>query len=132
MDTEDYTDIVGVFRDRSNADKAIDALKQADFKEDQIGLIVYNPDSSEEGEEVIDAPQRGSAIRFIVDVKTDSRELDAVGILSQNGANNSDLPPGIKVVHGAIVNANQETVSLDTHREAESAQQGSSDGLFSH
>ncbi|HLX59595.1 MAG TPA: hypothetical protein VKR83_21455 [Ktedonobacteraceae bacterium] len=132
MDTEDYTNIVGVFRDRSNADKAIDALKQADFREDQIGLIVYNPDSNEEGEEVIDAPQRGSAIRFIVDVKTDSRELDAVGILSQNGANNSDLPPGIKVVHGAIVNENQETVSLDTHREAESAQQGSSDGLFSH
>lgn len=105
-------DVVGVFRDRSHADGAIDALKRADFREDQIGLAVYAPDSTEEIEEGDNSSRRGSEMRVIVHVKSDGREQDAVGILFQNGANNADLPSGTMLVHGSIVSANEAPVDL--------------------
>src|SRR5712691_9886919 len=41
MSTTDFSDIVGVFRDRSQADEAVDELKQAGFADDEIQLTEY-------------------------------------------------------------------------------------------
>jgi hypothetical protein len=121
MSTTDYSDIVGVFRDRSKADQAIDGLKQAGISEDQIHLIVFDPNPAVEVVEIDSVSQHVSVKRFIVHVKAEGREQEAVGILVENGANNADLPPGTMLVHGTIVGANAESVDLvpdQSHKES--------------
>ncbi len=127
MSTTDYSDIVGVFRDRSKADQAIEGLKQAGMSEGQIHLIEFDPNPEVEAVEVDSVSQHVSAKRFIVHVKAEGREQEAVGILVENGANNADLPPGTMLVHGTIVGANAESVDLvpdQSHKE------GFSDSFF--
>lgn len=123
----DYSDIVGVFRDRSKADQAIEGLKQAGMSEDQIHLIEFDPNPAVEAVEVDSVSQQVSGKRFIVHVKAEGREQEAVGILVENGANNADLPPGTTLVHGTIVGANAESVDLVPDQ---SPKEGSSDSLF--
>ena len=118
-DTAKYSNIVGVFRDRTNADEAIEALKQAGIGENTIELTEYNPDGAEEEQ---DAPlvssgisEKGdvislvtsetSAQRFLVHVRAEGREQEAVAILVSCGSNNSDLPHGTALVEGSIVSA---------------------------
>lgn len=126
MDTTEYSNIVGVFRDRSNADQAIDALKQAGIEENQIQLTEYNPTVAAEASS---PNQQESDKRIIVDVQAAGREQDAVGILAQHGANNADLPYGTSLAHGVIISTNSETVELLPGTTA-SANEISSDNLF--
>src|SRR5260370_9608499 len=105
MGATDQSDIVGVFRDRSSADHAIDELKQAGFKEDQVKLTFYIPQAPEEFHNPADS-------RIIVTVQAEGREQDAVGILFNNGANNADLPPGTVLEHGSIISSQAETTDL--------------------
>ena len=48
MSTTDFSDIGGVFRERSHAEQAMDSLRQAGFGEDQIQVTEYNPPKAEE------------------------------------------------------------------------------------
>ncbi len=108
MENTDPLIVVGVLRDRAKADRAIEELKQAGFRDDQLSSTVYSLDTAQEAQ----SPSEYS--RIVVTVKTDSNkeEAKAFGILFDNGANNADLPPGTVLKNGAIVSAEQETVDL--------------------
>ena len=85
-----YTHIIGVFRTREQADKAIAALKEAEFAEDAILLTDYHTEQTAD-------------TRFLVHVMAANREQEAVGLLAHHGANNSDLPPGTEIVNGDLM-----------------------------
>ena len=126
MSTTDFTDIVGVFRDRSQADQAIAELKQAGFAEDAIRMTEF--DLPGEVEALGPSPSlQGSNKRIIVLVKAEGKEQEAVGIMVQHGANNADIPPGTKLVHGVLTNTNEETADLVP---GQSNEVGSTDDLF--
>lgn len=117
---EKYSNIVGVFRDRTHAEEAINALKQAGMGEDSIQLTEYNPDGdvapdANVAEEEVDAFLLGSGVsdprRILVHVRAEGREQEAVAILTSFGSNNSDLPPGTALVESSIVDASAEGVS---------------------
>jgi hypothetical protein len=99
MENTDQPNVAGVFRDHAKADHAIDELKQAGFREDQLKLALYSP-------------QRAEDSRFIVTVRAGDRQQDAVGILFSYGANNADLPPGTILEHGSIIGSQGETTDL--------------------
>ena len=98
----EYSNIVGVFRDRTKAEQALEALKQAGISDDQPQLTVYEPHA---GEEAADFTGFESVKRFIVHIRAEGREQDAVEVLIGCGANNSDLPLGTTLVHGSIINS---------------------------
>ncbi len=98
----EYSNIVGVFRDRKKAEQAIEALKQAGISDDQPQLTVYEPHA---GEAAADSTGFESVKRFIVQIRAVGREKDAVEVLIGCGANNSDLPLGTTLVHGSIINS---------------------------
>lgn len=108
MENTDPLTVVGVLRDRAKADRAIDELKQAGFKDDQLSSIVYNQHTEQE------ALGSSEHSRIVVTVKADGKKEEdkAFAILFDNGANNADLPPGTILKHGAIVSAEQETTDL--------------------
>lgn len=112
----DYAQIVGVFSEGARASQAIEALKRAGFGEETISLTEYNPSPqaqtaplAQQSDEVFQhmrilshlAPL--SARRLLVHVQAAGREQEAVGILVQQGANNSHIPAGAQLIHGAIV-----------------------------
>jgi len=105
MGTSDQSTVVGIFRDRSRADHAIDELKQAGYSEDQIMLSLYNPPDADEFE-------RHANSRLIVTVQTGGRGHNALGILFNNGANNADLPPGTMLQDNSIIRSQAETPDL--------------------
>ncbi len=105
METLDQSTIVGIFRDRSRADQAIDELKQAGFSEDQVKLTLYSPQAGEEFHRHADS-------RIIVTVQATGREQDAIGILFANGANNADLPAGTVLQDDSIVSSQAEITEL--------------------
>lgn len=109
MSTTDFSDIVGVFRDRSQADQAVDELKQASFTEDEIELTEYDLEGVVEA---VSPSLQSSNKRIIVHVKAPGKEQEAVGIMVQHGANNADIPAGMILVHGALVSSNTETADL--------------------
>ncbi|HVB72880.1 MAG TPA: hypothetical protein VNE38_04925 [Ktedonobacteraceae bacterium] len=124
MDDAKYSHIVGVFRDRPQAEQAIEALKQAGFGGDQIQLTEYRLHTEEDAQ----SPSLNeSDKRIIVHVKAENREQDAVGILANHGANNADIPSGTRLVHGSIVNGDSETVDLVPEQSADAT---ASDSLF--
>ena len=91
---EDNPSLVeGVFRDQEDADRAIQALKEAGFGDDQISSKGYNvrsegmPDTS----------------RIVVAVMAEDRHQEASDILVRNGSNNADLPAGATLDSGTIV-----------------------------
>jgi hypothetical protein len=120
METSDSSTITGVFRERAQADQAVEQLKQAGFREDQIQATSYHPtqntkvSAEEEIEGVPHAPGLGgvSLSRFVVVVNAEGREHEALGFLVSNGANNSDLPPGMVLEHGALVSEQGESVNF--------------------
>lgn len=124
MSRVDYSDIVGVFRDRTQANRAIDGLKQAGIGEDRIQLTEYNLHTTEEA---YSSAHQETDTRLIVHVKADGREQEAVGILFDNGANNADIPPGTMLVHGSLVRTNSEPVDLVPGPRTE---EGSSESFF--
>src|SRR5437764_2020321 len=99
MENTQPSTVVGVYRDHAKADRDIEDLKQAGFREDQFSSTLYKADTAENS-------------RIVVTVKVDGRDQQAIGILFDNGANNADLPPGMILEHGTIVSAQGETIDL--------------------
>jgi hypothetical protein len=97
--------IVGVFREQSKADHAVEELKHAGFTEDQVTSRVVSLQAAPE-------EQTPENTRIIVTVKADGGEKQAFGILFESGANNADLPPGMELRESNIVKAPTETVDL--------------------
>jgi hypothetical protein len=111
MNTAEYSHVVGVFRERSNAEQAIDKLKRIGIGEDQIQLTEYNLQNAEGASNLA---RQESNKRLIVNVEADGKEQEAVGIMVSNGANNADIPPGTMLVHGSLVDSNSETADLNS------------------
>jgi hypothetical protein len=105
MGAVEQSNIVGIFRDRFRADHALDELKQAGFKEDQVKVTFYSPQAAEEFHRHADS-------RIIITVQAEGREQDAVGILMNNGANNADLPPGTVLQDDSIISSQAEPTDL--------------------
>jgi hypothetical protein len=124
MNTVDYSHVVGVFREHSQAEQAIDKLKRIGISEDKIQLTEYNPQTTEEA---YSSPQQESNKRLIVNVAANGKEQEAVGILVNNGANNADIPPGTELVHGSLVSSNSESAELNP---GQPAGESSSDSFF--
>jgi hypothetical protein len=126
MSTTDFTDIVGVFRDRSQSDQAIAELKQTGFAEDAIRMTEFDLPGVVEA--LGPSPSlQASNKRIIVLVKAEGKEQEAVGIMVQHGANNADIPPGTTLVHGTLVSSKAETADLVP---GQSNEAGSSGDLF--
>lgn len=100
--TTEYADIVGVFRDQSQAEEAMEGLRQAGFADDAMELKEYELQGGVEALTTNPALQPSNK-RVIVHVKAPGKEQEAVGILAQHGANNADIPAGTRLVHGALV-----------------------------
>lgn len=102
-----YSNIVGIFRDRSQATQAMEDLKQTGIEEDQMQLGEYDPQPDEAGMLVAaaadDPALRDTGRRFLVHIQASGREQEAVGILAQHGANNSDVPTGTRLVQGRLI-----------------------------
>ncbi len=120
METSDRSTIAGVFRDHAGAALAVEQLKQAGFSEDQIQATSYHPtqntdtstSAEEEVEDVPHVPGVGGVSRFVVAVNAEGKEHEALGILVRNGANNSDIPPGMALEHGALVSEQGESANF--------------------
>ena len=110
MNTVDYSHVVGVFRERSQAEQAIDKLKRIGIGEDQIQLNEYNLPIAEG---IGSSSRQESNKRLIVNVDADGKEQEAVGIMVNNGANNADIPPGTELIHGSLVSSNSESADLN-------------------
>jgi len=117
MDNTDPLTVVGVLRDHAKADRAIEDLKQAGFRDDQLSSTVYNLGTAQE----VQGPSEHSRIVVTVRAHSEKEEAKAFGILFDNGANNADLPPGTILKHGAIVSAEQETTDLVPEPELEAS-----------
>ena len=124
MNTVDYSHVVGVFRERSYAERAIDKLKRIGIGEHQIQLNEYNLQTAEG---IGSSSQQESNTRLIVNVDADGKEQEAVGILVNNGANNADIPPGTELVHGSLVSSNSESADLNPGQPTD---ESSSDSFF--
>jgi hypothetical protein len=104
--------IVGVFRDQTKAEHAVEKLKEAGFTDGQITSKVVSLHAASEEH----APEN---TRIIVTVKAEGKDKQAFGILFTSGANNADLPPGISLSDSRIVNSHEETVDLIPEPELE-------------
>src|SRR6266516_809040 len=105
MQSTDPSSIVGVFKDHAKADHAVDELKQAGFREDQITSAVFSLEPAQETQ----TPENS---RIVITVHPEGRDQQAFGILFSNGANNGDLPPGMVLKHGKIVSSQAEADDL--------------------
>jgi hypothetical protein len=105
MDNTGPSPIVGVFKEQTKADHAVEKLKQAGFTDDQITSKVVSLHSASE-------EQSPENTRIIVTVKADGNDKQAFGILFTSGANNADLPPGMSINDSRIVSSHDETVDL--------------------
>jgi len=116
METSDRSTIAGVFKDHAQAALAVEQLKQAGFSEDQIQATSYHPtqntSAEEEVEDVPHVPGVGGVSRFVVAVNAEGKEHEALGILVRNGANNSDIPPGMALEQGALVSEQGESANF--------------------
>src|SRR5215831_8268396 len=103
--------IVGVFRDQTKAEDAVEKLKQAGFTDDQITskVLVLKTASGE---------QTPENTRIVLIVKAEGRDKEAFGILFSSGANNADLPAGM-TLSGTILTDEGETVDLIPQTELE-------------
>jgi len=92
--------MVGVFRERTTAEQALNELRQAGFWETE--LTVYDPHPAAEA---VDSFQGDAGMRVLVHVLAEGREQEAVAILVSKGANNADLPLGTTLNHGSLIGA---------------------------
>ena len=95
-----YSHMVGVFRERTHAEQALNELKQAGFQETE--LTVYDPHPAAEA---VDSLQGDAGMRVLVHVLAEGKEQEAVAILVSHGANNADLPLGTELYHGSLTGA---------------------------
>jgi hypothetical protein len=98
-----YSHMVGVFRERTKAEQALNELKQAGFRETE--LTVYDPHPAEEP---VDSSRVAGGMCVLVQVLAEGREQEAVAILVSHGANNADLPLGTQLSHGSLIGAHDE------------------------
>ena len=102
-----YSHIVGVFRDQSQAAQALEDLRLAGIEEDHMQFGEYHPATSESNLPIADEVNalglHDTGKRFLVHVQAPGRELEVVGILAQHGANNADVPPGTELIQGSLV-----------------------------
>jgi hypothetical protein len=105
MENTDPAPIIGVFRDHAKANLAVEELKQAGFREDQITSAVVSLQTAPE----VQTPEN---TRILVTVKADGKDKEAFGVLFNSGANNADLPPGMALIDGNIVSSQAETTDL--------------------
>jgi len=117
MENTGPSPIVGVFKEQTKAEHAVEKLKQAGFTDDQIRSKVVSLHSTSE-------EQTPENTRIIITVKADGNDKQAFGILFSSGENNADLPPGISLSDSRIVDSQEETVDLIPKPELE--------GSFSH
>jgi hypothetical protein len=96
--------IVGVFREQTKAEHAVEQLKQAGFTDDQITSKLV-------GLKAASGEQTPENTRILLIVKAEGKDKQAFGILFSNGANNADLPPGM-TLSGTILTSEGETVDL--------------------
>ncbi len=108
----EYSQIVGVFRDLEQATQSMEALKQANFAENQIRLTKYDPPQA--ANEVENSLLQGVDRRFFVHVEAPGKEEEAVGILAHHGANNSDLPRGTELVRGKLTYTRAAVVAAES------------------
>jgi hypothetical protein len=113
MENSSSLPIVGVFREQTKAESAVEKLKEAGFTEDQIT-------SKEVGLKTASGEQTPEYTRTILIVKAEGRDKQAFGILFSNGANNADLPPGM-TLSGTILTSEGETVDLVPQPELEAS-----------
>jgi hypothetical protein len=111
MENSGSSPIVGVFRDQTKAEQAVEKLKEAGFTEDQITSKVVGLHNAS-------AEQTPENTRSILIVKAEGKDKQAFGILLSNGANNADLPPGM-TLSGTILTSEGETVDLVPQSELE-------------
>jgi hypothetical protein len=104
--------IVGVFRDQTKVEHAVEKLKEAGFTDAQITSKVVSLHAASD-------EQTSENTRIIVTVKAEGKDKQAFGILFASGANNADLPPGISLSDSRIVNSHEETVDLIPEPELE-------------
>jgi hypothetical protein len=111
MENTGPSPIVGVFREQTKADHAVEELKQAGFTDEQItSKVVGLPTTSGE--------QTPENTRTLLIVKAEGKDKQAFGILFNNGANNADLPAGM-TLSGTILTSEGETVDLIPQPELE-------------
>ncbi len=111
MNMDNYPLVVGVFRERSKAEQAITKLKRIGIGENQIELTEYKPQNEQETDS---SSQNEMYKRLIVKVETDGMQQEAVGVMMNNGANNSDIPPGTTLVDGSLVSTNAANADLNS------------------
>ncbi len=102
MENTGSSPIVGVFRDQTKAEQAVEKLKQDGFTDDQVTCKVVSLHSASE-------EQTPETTRTIVTIKAEGKEKQAFGILFSNGANNADLPPGVTLSDSRITSSAEET-----------------------
>src|SRR5205823_4514682 len=76
--------IAGLFRNRDDAERAINELKAAGFTGDQIGIVMR--DRNEQGEMVEQTGTHAAAGAVLVTVEPRGRAQEAQAILERNGA----------------------------------------------
>ena len=128
METTNPSLVTGIFRVQATADHAIEELKQAGFREDQIRSTVYNLNEEQEAQGSLEHVPEQS--RIVVTIMAEGKEQDAESILFNNGANNADLPPGMILENGALVNSQPETGTATSEQEVDAAAGFSSDSFF--
>ena len=112
MTESNRSTVVGVFADESQADLAVNELRTAGFRNDQINLevrrsVAGDEDISEQNTE----SQEGYGVagvlptviesqpvvsHSIVTVLAEGREEEALSILQRNGANNANIPHALQ------------------------------------
>jgi hypothetical protein len=105
MQNSDPLPIVGVFRDHTKADHAVEELKQAGFTDDKITSSVVGLHTEPE-------EQTPENTRIFVMVNADGKDKQAFGILFSSGANNADLPPNVSLSDSRIVSSQEGTADL--------------------
>ena len=105
MESTDHSPIIGVFRDHAKANSAVEELKRAGFGDNQIRSSVVSLQSAPE-------KQTPENTRIVVAVNPDGNDKQAFGILFNNGANNADLPPGMRLKDGKLAESQAESADL--------------------
>lgn len=136
MTTYQTSIVAGVFRDNAQAQQAVEALRNAGFKYDQVGVAMRNapnatanlhddlmklgvPDDTASFYE-----KEYQAGHIVVSVRPDGRDAEARDILRQHGAYdhstapNANLNPSMQTSSGMQNQPGMTTGSSDVNREA--------------
>jgi hypothetical protein len=90
MTTAEHSTVVGVFADRTQAEHALDELRQAGFSDDQVGFSAGDePENEHRRQEDNDTKKQSThGGPVVVVVRADNRQEEASDILQRNGASN--------------------------------------------